>query len=311
MPAVSVLLSVRNGMPYLPLTVESLLRQTHRDFELVVVDNLSSDGSRDYIEQQAAADPRIRYFPNERDLGHSGGLNRGLSLCRAPWVARIDADDVALPERLERQLAFLRDNPDVKLSSCLAYYIDPGGRRVGKTEHPVATREVFRDFMARNEMIGLLHPGAIYDRELVTGLGGYRPAFGAANDMDLWSRIAETGCTVLVQQERLMEYRVHPDQLSVDFMKARRSYEWARECSICRRAGKPEPTEEEFLESWRTAPLLRRMNRARKTYAKASYRNGGLLFASRHRLRALVNFGMALLLQPTYAIGRLRKQLLR
>lgn len=310
-PPVSVLMSVWNGLPYVRATVESILAQTHKDFEFVIVDNVSTDGTREYLREVAATDPRLRLFLNEENLGHSGGLNRGLAECRGEWIARIDADDIALPERLARQLAFVGENPDVRLASSLAYYIDANGRRVGKTFHPLATREIFRRYFETNEMIGLLHPGAIMDRALVQRLGGYREAFGAANDIDLWCRIAEASSVILVQQERLMEYRVHPGAISNSFYAARIKYEWARACAIARRSGHTEPTWECFIADWNTKPLLHRLNRARKTHAKACYRQAGLDYVCGHRLSAAWRFGIATLLQPAYALRRLAGQNLK
>src|ERR1700730_10409729 len=111
-PEISVLLSVRNGLPYLRDAVASIMGQTVTDWEFIIVDNASTDGSAAVIEEIAAREPRIRLVRNPSDLGHSGGLNRGLEMCRGRWVARMDADDIALPNRFERQLAFLRQNPN-------------------------------------------------------------------------------------------------------------------------------------------------------------------------------------------------------
>jgi glycosyltransferase involved in cell wall biosynthesis len=305
-------MSVRNGLPYVPATVESIAAQHFADFEFVIVDNASTDGSIAFLQEFASREPRVRLLLNERDLGHSGGLNRGLEACRGQWIARIDADDVALPQRFERQLAFVANQPRLKLASCLAYYIDSRGKRVGKTYHPLATPADFERTMATNEMIGLLHPGAFIDRELALRTGGYRSAFGAANDIDLWCRMAEAGSLVLVQQEYLMEYRIHPGQISAGkFFEARMQYEWARASAVARRAGWPEPSWEEFLARWKSAPWSRRLNRARKTHAKFLYRQAGLEFACGNRLGAIVKMAGASLLQPSYALGRLRGQALR
>lgn len=303
-PAISVLLSVRNGMPYLPTTITSIRAQTFRDFELVIVDNASTDDSVDFLRQLASEEPRLRLLLNERDLGHSGGLNRGLGECRGEWVARIDADDVALPERLERQLAFVRENSDVRLTSCLAFYIDAAGRRVGRTSHALKTREDFARYVADGTMFGILHPGVLMHRALAQELGGYREQFGAANDADLWCRFAERGNPILVQQEYLMEYRVHPGQISAQFMRARIQYEWARACARERRAGNPEPNWENFLASWNRAPLWTRLNRERKTRAKYFYRLAALNYACGSRARALVEMAAAAVLQPSYAVQR-------
>src|SRR5436190_17183838 len=142
-PKISVLMSVRNGLPYLKETVPSILGQTFEDFEFVIVDNASTDGTREYLKEINTITGRIRLLLNERDLGHSGGLNRGLHACRAEWIARIDADDLALPDRLERQLGFVEDHPDVKVTSCLAYYINEKGERKGKTTLDLVSVEKF------------------------------------------------------------------------------------------------------------------------------------------------------------------------
>lgn len=311
-PAISVLMSVWNGMPYLPATVESILAQTFKDFEFVVVDNASTDGTPAFLQRAAALDARVRVLRNDANLGHSGGLNRGLAECRGKWVARIDADDVALLERLERQLAFLNDHPEVKLCAPLAYYINAAGKRVGKTFHDLKTRRDFDRYMATNEMIGLLHPGAIYARELAQSLGGYRDSFGAANDIDLWARMAETGTVILVQQEYLMEYRIHPGQISAGkFFAARLQYEWARACAQARRQRQPEPAWQAFQASLKTASVRERFNRWRKTRAKFHYRNAGLHWTCGRMLAALFNYTAALCCQPGYALRRAAGQRLK
>lgn len=305
-------MSVWNGLPYLPATVESVLAQTFKDFEFVIVDNASDDGTAAFLQQVAAHDTRIRLIRNETNLGHSGGLNRGLAECRGEWVARIDADDAALPERLDRQLAFLRDHPEVKLAGPLAYYINAAGRRVGKTFHDLKERSDFDRYMATGEMIGLLHPGAIYSHELAQSLGGYRAPFGAANDIDLWARMAETGTVILVQQEYLMEYRIHPGQISAGkFFEARRQYEWARACALARRQQQPEPPWEAFQATLAAVSAGQRFNRWRKTRAKFHYRNAGLHWTCGERLAAFFNYAAALGCQPGYALRRALGQRLK
>ena len=304
-------MSVRNGMPYVKKTVPSILGQTFLDFEFVIVDNCSTDGTREYLQSVAAVAPRIRLLLNEHDLGHSGGLNRGLAACQGPWIARIDADDVALPNRLERQLAFVNENPDVVVTSCFAYYINQFGHRKSRTFLEITTRDVFRDYMARNEAIGLLHPGVLMRRDVVQSLGGYREQFGGANDIDLWNRISEKGHLILAQPEYLMEYRVHPGAISSSkFLDSRLKYEWVRECMLARRAGKPEPTREEFLKKWNSADFATRVNRHRKIIAKMYYRKAGEYLITGKLIRGAAYFATSSLLQPGYVWSRISGQIL-
>jgi glycosyltransferase involved in cell wall biosynthesis len=307
-PDISVLMSVKNGHPHLGQAVESILAQTFTDFELVVVDNASQDGSADYIESVARRDPRIVLLRNERDLGHSGGLNRGLAVCRGEWVARMDADDVAMPGRLERQLEFVRENPDVPATSCVAWYIDPNGKRVGRTVVFLTTRKEFRHFRNNNLPIAILHPGAFIRRDLLESLGGYRGQFDPANDVDLWCRISDER-VILVLPEPLIEYRVHGSSVSShQYEHARLKQLWARDCTIARRAGGPEPSWEQFLAGRRAAPWWLRLNRWRKMHAKRLYRQSAQDHLCSRRVRSLMGMALAALLQPEYTLPRLMTQ---
>ncbi len=311
-PLISVLMSVKNGLPYVRGTVESILAQTATDWEFVIVDNASTDGSAELIERIARNEPRIRLFRNPADLGHSGGLNRGLAECRGVWVARLDADDIAMPDRFERQLEFLRENSDVKVTSCLALYINTQGETVGKTYSEPATRETFQRYLRENLAFGLLHPGAMVDRELFVKIGGYRAAYDPANDTDLWGRLADAGGVILVQQEYLMKYRVHGGSItSQSFERLRTKYQWARDCMRARRKGLPEPTWEDYVAARRNAPWWKRLNRWRKTNARKFYRQSAQDLISNHTFRAAFEVFLAMLLQPSYAAPRLLGQIHR
>jgi glycosyltransferase involved in cell wall biosynthesis len=307
-PTVSVLMSVRNGLPYVGETIDSILAQTYGDWELVINDNASDDGTPDYVAARAREDGRIRFFPSDANLGCAGGYNRAFDESRGRWLAIIDADDRALPTRLERQLAFVARYPGIHVASCLAYYIDQTGRRVGKTEHDLTTPEAFERYMATNEAIGILNPGAFIDREAFREAGGYRQDFFPAEDIDLWARISERGM-ILVQTERLMEYRVHAgSSVTQSFMSSRMKYEWSRACSAARRSGGAEPDWDTFISDWNAKPWPHRLNRWRKINAKRLYREAAYHWISKRRPLAAVEFAMGTALQPTYTLQRLSQQ---
>ncbi len=310
-PRISVLMSVKDTLPFLKEAIASIVHQSFQDWELVIIDNCSTDGTAQAAEQAAQADPRIRVLRNERDLGHSGGLNRGLAVCRGEWIARMDGDDIALPNRLERQLAFVRENPDVAATGCLAYYIDSNGRRAGKTAAELTTREEFQRFRSQNLPIGILHPGALIRRDVLVELGGYRPVYDPANDIDLWCRISD-GHVILVQPEYLMEYRIHSGSLSAESYEfARMKHLWARDSMIARRESRAEPGWNEFLEARRNAPWWLRLNRWRKLQAKRFYRQSAQHQLSDRRVRSLAEMSLAALLQPEYTLPRVKGQMLR
>jgi glycosyltransferase involved in cell wall biosynthesis len=310
-PTVSVLMSVRNGLPYVREAIDSVICQTFTDWEFVINDNLSSDGTAEYLQEAAQVEPRIRLVSSAAELGCAGGFNRAMASARGRWVAIIDADDRAMPQRLERQLAFVQSHPEVKAISCLAYYIDDKGKQVGKTYHDLTTEEAFGRYMASNEAIGILNPGALIDRATFVEMGGYREAFYPAEDIDLWARISERGM-ILVQPEYLMEYRVHATQsVTQSFLLARMKYEWSRVCMAARRSSEPEPTWEQFLADWNGQAWPHRLNRWRKITAKRLYRQAGFHWISGRRLLAAGEFGSGTVLQPRYTLSRLKGQLLR
>jgi glycosyltransferase involved in cell wall biosynthesis len=309
-PRISVLMSMRNALPYLEEAVLSILNQTVTDFEFIIVDNASSDGSGQYVESQQKTDSRIVLLKNAFDMGQNCGLNRGLAVCSSTWIARMDADDVALPNRFERQLEFVRDNPDVNATSCLAHYIDSCGRRVGKTIGEPVLRAEFHRMVAENLPFGILHPGALVARNVMVELGGYRPEFEAASDIDLWCRISDHHL-ILVQPECLMHYRIHSGSLSTQrYELARLKHLWARDCMVARRNGRPEPYWEEFLDQRRNAPLWLRLNRWRKMHAKRLYRQSAEHHVASRRARSFLEMGLAAFLQPEYTIPRLKGQII-
>jgi glycosyltransferase involved in cell wall biosynthesis len=308
-PAVSVLLPVFNGLPYVREAIDSIVCQTLTDWELIIVDNCSTDGTYAYLESRAAQDPRIVLLRNEVNLGIAGGLNRGLAHCRAGWVARMDADDRALPKRLERQLAFVNANPDVVTASCLAHYINTTGRRIGVTTSLLTTREAFQRQIEREEPIVLLHPGALIRRDVLNAVGGYRGEFTPAEDIDLWGRLSERGL-LLVQSEYLMEYRVHAGStMAVFFELARLKHEWARVCMVARRHDQPEPAWAQFEAEWQQAPVWRRLHRGRRILSEHLARIAREDLASGRRFGGLSKLATAALMRPFYSAPRLRVHL--
>jgi glycosyltransferase involved in cell wall biosynthesis len=210
-PRVTVLLAVHNGEPYVRGAVVSVLAQTHRDFEFVIVDDASTDGTVATIE--SFGDKRIRLLRNEHNVGQVPSLNRGLREARGEIVARIDADDVSLPTRLERQLAVLDADPRVGLVGSWMALVDARGRRVGSLRK---TLKDYVDFLFHTLImrVWVSHPAAAYRRESILALGGYDEATGPAEDKDLWRKLALERWDARIVPEELVLYRLHDGQLS-------------------------------------------------------------------------------------------------
>ena len=242
-PAISVAMSVYNGERFLTAAIESVLAQTWQDFEFLILDDGSGDTSLTIIQRFAALDPRIRVIARE-NRGLVASLNQLLAEAQSPLVARMDADDVCLPERFSRQLAFLAANPDHGVVGSLTDDIDELGAPYDMVPvgHPLSHAE----FLERIDSTGqlLAHPTVMYRRDVVLGVGGYHAAFRHCEDYDLWLRLAHR-TRIANLPEQLLRYRHYADQVS-----NRHALEQQIGAAVShiayheRIAGRPDPTED-------------------------------------------------------------------
>ncbi|HYE16465.1 MAG TPA: glycosyltransferase family A protein [Pyrinomonadaceae bacterium] len=199
-PAVSVVMPVHNARPYLDESVGSILGQTLQDFELVILDDASTDGTAEALRRWAAADARIRLFESPGKLGLSGSSNFVVRRARAPLVARMDADDIAHPERLARQREVFLRSPEVVLVGALCVGIDSRGRRVRPRDRwRLARPSLFPPFP---------HSSVMFRRRAFEEAGGYREECAHWEDQDLFLRMTRRG-RVVVLPEALVRYRYH------------------------------------------------------------------------------------------------------
>jgi Glycosyl transferase family 2 len=238
-PKISVVMSVYNGEAYLAEAVESILAQTLKDFEFLIIDDGSTDRTAEILRGYAARDPRVRVFSQE-NRGRAESLNRGISLAAAPLIARMDADDAALPQRLERQLEFLSANPDVGLLGTGMELMSPEGRTLDRYIPPAQDDELSAEMLRGNPF---RHPTILMRKEIAVAVGGYRKALLDADDYDLWLRMAERTKMANLGQP-LLRYRLHANQATMTNMTHQVLCCWvARAAAALRREGLPDPLE--------------------------------------------------------------------
>jgi glycosyltransferase involved in cell wall biosynthesis len=208
-PSITVVLPVRNGARWLGEALASVTGQSLSEWELLAIDDGSADATPAILAEFAGRDPRIRPIRQEA-LGLVAALNRGLAEARGPLLARLDADDRALPERFARQARHLEENPDVGLLGSWANRIDEQGRPRGRIAPATDPEELARVLMRANPFV---HSSVMLRVELARRLGGFRPAFRAAEDYDLWLRVAETAKTANLP-EPLVDYRWHEENVT-------------------------------------------------------------------------------------------------
>jgi GT2 family glycosyltransferase len=216
-PRVSVLLPVRNGMPWLREALASLAQQTFRDFEVLVMEDGSTDATLECLATWP--DARLRVIPTG-GAGIAAALTTGLDAARAPLVARQDADDLSMPDRLQAQVKYLDEHPDVGLVASRAEYIDERGApvdngwvRTVRRQQDVAVTP--RDIQALMPLTCCLTHGSVMARaEVLCRAGGYRQEMAPAEDYDLWLRLLPTSRLAKLP-ERLYQYRIHDGQVSI------------------------------------------------------------------------------------------------
>jgi glycosyltransferase involved in cell wall biosynthesis len=265
MPTVTVLMSVYNGMPYLHDAVNSVLEQTFQDWTLLLINDGSTDGSADYLNQ--LDDRRIRVV-HQSNQGLAAALNNGIKLIETEFVARLDADDVALPTRLEKQLAFLQSHPRVGM---VGTQIAPlGAKRVGGGGNlPLDHHSI--DFGLLHGHHSISHTSIMCRTALLREIGGYWPS-GWSEDWDLYLRMGERA-ELANLNEVLVHYRVVESGIQCRYLSEVRSrISYACELAERRRQHRDPISYEDFMKLRREEPIWRRAAEAVQTYAQTQYR---------------------------------------
>ena len=208
-PFITVLMTVYNGGDYLKSSIESVLNQSYKDFELLIINDKSTDHSLDVIKSYS--DKRITLHSNPENLGQTKSLNLGLQLAQGDYIARLDADDVAFPSWLKQQLNFLDRNSRFAVVSTKAVVIDQDNRIKKILNSPLSWDEVvFRSLLASP----INHVGSFYLKEVILNQGGYDEKYKIAADFDLWTTLMKSGYKIATNPRVLMAIRVHQSSLS-------------------------------------------------------------------------------------------------
>lgn len=201
-PTVSVVMAVlRPDRRQFEEAVRSVLRQTMADFELIVVED--PPATRDLLA--AFDDPRIRLLSRPAAGRLGGALNAGINAARGELIARLDADDIATPERLAKQVAFMRAHPDAGVYGSRIAVIDDTGQVIGRRRYPLVHAEIAAALQQYN---AISHPAVMFRKSVVLAHGGYDETI-AAEDYDLWCRLAVAGVRFANAEEELTLYRFH------------------------------------------------------------------------------------------------------
>ena len=217
-PLVSVVFPCRNAERYIRAALESILEQSYRELEILVIDNASVDTTPEIVAGYAAQDGRIKYLGNETDLGIAGSLNRGLRAATGEFIARMDADDIAMPERIAKQVAYLEANPECVICGTNIIIINAEDERIGRRDFATADEDIKRGMLID---IPFCHPATMFRRRAVAEGGVfYDEQWRTVEDRDFWLRLADHGQYANLPED-LMLYRI--SETSMKYAECRRT----------------------------------------------------------------------------------------
>ncbi len=300
MARVTILMAVYNGMPFLPEAVNSIFDQTLDDWKFIIVNDGSTDETAAWLAD--LDDPRIQII-NQLNQGLAASLNNGLQVCETEFVARLDSDDIALPNRLERQLGYMIRHPEVGL-------LGSQFERLGEQESGFASKlpcehdDIMEALLHARH--ALCHPTIMMRTEIIKSVGGYWE-HAIAQDWDVYLKMGEQSKLANLD-EVLLKYRIHTGSLNGQKLAAiRRLQRYAAESSRRRMEGLPPITFDEFRETEDQRPLLWRVNEKMNVRAMHQYRQAMTSILGGYRVRGYARLAMAAASSPGLTTRRISR----
>ncbi len=300
MRAVTLTMPVFNAMPYLPDAVHSVLQQTCAGLKVLIIDDGSSDGSSEFLD--SIRDPRVTVI-HQTNSGLGTTLNRLVQLCETPYFARMDADDLCDPRRIELQLAYLNAHPEVVMLGTQIRFT-AAGKTVKAGLAPLDHEGIHQRLL--NGKAGVCHPSIVFRTRVARDIGGYRIS-GAGEDIDFCLRMCEQG-KVANLPEILYSYRITRSSIGISQRpELARGYEFATLCAKLRSQSLPEPSFEEFAHKWEHRPWQMRLFERVDAAAESHYRRGIISSAEGRPATGALHTAFAAFLRPKAAVNRVAR----
>lgn len=300
--AVAVVMTVHNGMPYLPNSVESILTQSLPNFEFIIVNDGSTDSTSDYL--RSLTDPRVSVI-HQSQTGQQRAAHRGILAAKAPLIARMDSDDIAHPNRLEKQVRFLHTHPDVGLVG--SQITRRGEKSSGLASHFPTDHDRIVDDLLHNRH-SMCNPATMFRRDLYLAVGGYWE-HNIAEDWDLFLKIAEHAKLANLD-EHLLCYRFHVKSINGRrIVEAQLYNEYAAELAWRRRDGRPSITYQEFLASHRSRRFPKSLFFYLDCQSIALYRKGVADLHSGRPVQGMLRTALSMICSPKRVARRVKHKL--
>ena len=279
-PTVSVVMTVFNTERYVGEAVDSVLSQTFGDFEFIIIDDGSTDGSTSILNEYAKRDGRIR-LTSRPNTGIVAAANEGIGLARGRYLARMDSDDVCLPHRFQAQVDYLNTHPECVVVGSRVTVVDPYGSPVFDSGQKLAHDEIDAELLSSGGGWAIVQPSAMMRTDAVRKVGGYRGRHNVSEDQDLFLRLAEVG-RVANLPEPLLRYRRHYKSVMHTQWRQRQQVKEQIVREAYHRRGLPMPAEWKF-DDWQPTPLAEQL----RAWGWAALKRGNAPVARKHALGAV------------------------
>ncbi len=216
---ISIIMSVYNAEKYLKESLESILSQTYKNFEFIIVEDCSSDSSLNILKEYAMQDQRIILIENKRNLGLTKNLNKAIKISKRKYIARMDADDISEKNRLEEQIKFLENNHEIDILGTFSKNINELGEVIGRRKAPIKHEDILKLLPKVNP---IAHPTVMFRKSSLKQIGGYNEAYRKCQDYELWFRAASFGLKMHNIPNFLMKYRMNDNYVT------RKSWEYRK-----------------------------------------------------------------------------------
>ena len=305
----TVVMSVYNGADYLPDSIESILGQTFKDFIFLIVNNGSNDNTPHILKKYKAIDKRIKIITSTKNLTYVEGRMLAITKVKTEWFAIMDADDISLPSRLEKQVnMIISSKAPIAALGTWAKYINNKGKILGSMRMNPTSISEFKKMLSDNQAIVLIDPSSIIHLPTFNLVGGYRSECVPAADLDLWYRLSEKNKALLVIPEYLIHYRVHNNSGSVmKTLSQRKKTHFINYNMRLRRKNCNEILWDEYLDTvW--SNFNYRVSRLRIDFAMTFYKSAGLSYGEGKFIVCIINLIKAFVLSPVFVVKRLARQ---
>jgi glycosyltransferase involved in cell wall biosynthesis len=304
---VSVIMPVYNVREFLADTLQSILSQSYERFEVIAIDDGSTDGSFDVLADFARRDPRLRIYRQEKNMGVGAIANECLTKATNELVVRMDGDDLMEPTRIERQVWFMRQHPNISAATSYAWLIDRNGKVLASAKPEIDMDRGVRE-LDPTCFVSMIHPAVIMRKSHIQAVGGYSNEYRFAEDRELWGRVVAAGYRLGVQSEYLVKQRLHGSSLTA--INVRRNLlicDFIDQNIIRMLRGEPRLSYEQYVGERNSKPLLKRLARHANETSSILYRQATRDYAERKWWRFLTRSASAICLNPTWGLRMLRK----